>query len=458
MQQSRENGFCCGGGGGMSFIDEPPGKRVNQERARQVLETGADVVAVGCPFCMTMLEDGINATKGDRDVRVMDVAELLWQSVEQRAAPTGPTHESLTSTHLPSIHAERHVMDLGLTESELTFRDELRAWLKANLPPKTSSRQDGRLVHRVSRVLEDWQRKLYDGGYAGVTWPKEYGGRGASFIEQAIFQEEMALADAPERMGTIGQGLVGPTIIAVGTEEQKKRYLPGILSGEEIWCQGFSEPNAGSDVASLETKAVLDGDDFVVNGQKIWTSYAHIAELVPAARAHRSVGAQAQGHHLPAGRHEDCRASRVRPLKMMSGDSGFNEMFFSNVRVPVATVLGKVNEGWHAAITALATSGPTWAPGCTWSSSATSTPSSSRPARSSATASRRSTIRSPPAIGAGLRRLGSVSPEHHPLADDAQQDRAPGPEGSIQKLYWSELNQRNAQIAMEVLGPYALDF
>ena len=243
-------------------------------------------------------------------------------------------------------------MDLGLTESETKFRDELRAWLKANLPTKMVKTADNTTDYY--KYLADWQQKLYDGGWAGVSWPKEYGGRGASFIEQAIFQEEMALADAPERMGTIGQGLVGPTIIAVGTEEQKKHATcPRILSGEEIWCQGFSEPNAGSDVAWLETKAVLDGDHFVINGQKIWTSYAHIAQQCllivrtdPAAAKHKGITALLVDMKTPG--------IAVRPLKMMSGDSGFNEMFFTNVRVPASAVIGKVNEGWNVAITALA--------------------------------------------------------------------------------------------------------
>ena len=244
-------------------------------------------------------------------------------------------------------------MDLGLTASEQKFRDELRSWLKANLPEKSGKAvKNAASAHEYHAYLKAWQRKLYDGNYAGINWPKEFGGRGASFIEQAIFQEELALADAPERMGTIGQGLVGPTIIAVGTDAQKKRFLPGILSGDEVWCQGFSEPNAGSDLASLETKGVLDGDHFVVNGQKIWTSYAHIADwclLVvrtdPAVPKHKGMTSLLVDMKSPG--------ITVRPLKMMSGDSGFNEMFFSNVRVPVANVLGKVNDGWNVAITAL---------------------------------------------------------------------------------------------------------
>jgi len=348
-------------------------------------------------------------------------------------------------------------MDLGLTPSELKFRDELRAWLKANLPAKTSKAvKTADSTHEYHAYLKSWQRKLYDGGYAGVNWPKEYGGRGATFIEQAIFQEELALADAPERMGTIGQGLVGPTIIAVGTEEQKKRYLPGILSGDEVWCQGFSEPNAGSDLAALETKAVRDGDDFVINGQKIWTSYAHIADLCllvvrtdPSAAKHKGLTSLLVDMKSPG--------ITVRPLKMMSGDSGFNEMFFSNLRVPVKQTIGQVNDGWSVAITALSNERAN--------------------------------------LGTGLyvvfkRNLDAVIDHARklkrngkPVIDDPvmrqrlaqayvdlevfrlnttrslsilNRTGAPGPEGSIQKLYWSELNQRNAQIAMEVLGPNAL--
>src|SRR5215211_4793375 len=141
-------------------------------------------------------------------------------------------------------------MDLNLTPGEQEFRDEFRAWLSENVPEEWAE---------YIKYLRDWQRKLYDGGWAGISWPKEFGGRGASLLEQAIFQEELARANAPQLVGTIGLSLVGPTVIALGTEGQKARYLPKILSGEEIWCQGFSEPNAGSDLAALGTKAARDG-------------------------------------------------------------------------------------------------------------------------------------------------------------------------------------------------------
>src|SRR5207253_2356463 len=225
-------------------------------------------------------------------------------------------------------------MDLNLTSQELSFRDELRAWLAANIPKDWVSSLaaiHGQREH--FEFLRDWQRKVYEGGWAGISWPKAYGGRGATVIEQGIFQEEMARAEAPSLVNGLGLAIIGPTIIAVGTEEQKRRYVEKILSAEEIWCQGFSEPNAGSDVAALGTKAIRDGDDFIVNGQKIWTSFAHFADwcllLVrtdTAAPKHKGITCLLL----------DMRSEgiSVRPLRQMSGDSGFNEMFFSNLRVP----------------------------------------------------------------------------------------------------------------------------
>jgi len=344
-------------------------------------------------------------------------------------------------------------MDLGLTDGELKFRDELRAWLKANLPPKMVKTVDNSAAHY--EYLTAWQRKLYEGGWAGISWPKEYGGRGASLIEQAIYQEEMALADAPERMGTIGQGLVGPTIIAVGSEEQKKRYLSKILSGEEIWCQGFSEPNSGSDVASLETKAVLDGDHFVVNGQKIWTSYAHIAQQCllivrtdPAAPKHKGITSLLVDMKTPG--------IAVKPLKMMSGDSGFNEMFFTNVRVPVTDVIGKVNEGWSVAITALANERANLGTGLyvVFKRNLDAMVEKARELKRGGRA-----VLDDPAMRQRLAQA-YVDLEVFRLNTTRSlsmmnKTGAPGPEGSIQKLYWSELNQRMSQIAMEVLGPYS---
>ena len=346
-------------------------------------------------------------------------------------------------------------MDLGLTPSELRFRDELRTWLKVNAPPKPDLTVN--TTHAATafhQQIKDWQRKLFDGGYAGIAWPKDFGGRGATFIEQAIFQEELAVADTPET-ATIGQSLVGPTIIAVGTEAQKKRFLPGILSGDEVWCQGFSEPNAGSDLASLETKAVLDGDHFVVNGQKIWTSFAHFADLCllvvrtdTTAAKHKGITCLLVDMKSPG--------ITVRPLKMMSGDAEFNEMFFSNLRVPVDRVLGKVNEGWNVAITALSNERANLGIGLYVAFK--------RNLDSVVEHARKLHRHGKPAIEDPVLRQklaqSYVDLEVFRLnttraLSTLNKTGAPGPEGSIQKLYWSELNQRNAQIAMEVLGPYA---
>jgi alkylation response protein AidB-like acyl-CoA dehydrogenase len=346
-------------------------------------------------------------------------------------------------------------MDLGLTPSELKFRDEFRAWLKVNLPQKSNHLvRTGEAAAAYYEYLKDWQRKLFDGGYAGIAWPKEFGGRGATFIEQAIFQEELALADAPELFGTIGLSLVGPTIIAVGTEAQKQRYLARMLSGEEIWCQGFSEPNAGSDLASLESKAVLDGDHFVVNGQKIWTSYAHIADLCmlvvrtdTTAPKHKGITCLLVDMKSPG--------ISVRPLKMMSGDSAFNEMFFSNVRVPADRVLGKVNEGWNVAITALSNERANLGSGLyiVFKRNLDAVVEQARKLRRQG-----KLVIEDPVIRQKLAQA-FVDLEVFRLNTTRalsylSKRGAPGPEGSIQKLYWSELNQRNAQIAMEVLGPY----
>jgi alkylation response protein AidB-like acyl-CoA dehydrogenase len=346
-------------------------------------------------------------------------------------------------------------MDLGLTSSELKFRDDFRAWLKVNMPKKSShSVRTSESAAAYHQYLKDWQRKLFDGGYAGIAWPKEFGGRGATFIEQAIFQEELALADAPELGGTIGLGLVGPTIIAVGTEAQKQRYLPGMLSGDEIWCQGFSEPNAGSDLASLETKALPDGDHFVVNGQKIWTSYAHIADLCmlvvrtdTTAPKHKGITCLLVDMKSPG--------ISVQPLKMMSGDSAFNEMFFSNVRVPADRVLGKVNEGWNVAITALSNERANLGSGLyiAFKRNLDAVVEQARKLRRHG-----KPVIEDPVIRQKLAQA-FVDLEVFRLnttraLSNLSKRGTPGPEGSIQKLYWSELNQRNAQIAMEVLGPY----
>src|SRR6202041_570253 len=239
-------------------------------------------------------------------------------------------------------------MDLNLTPEELTFRDELRTWLAVNVPKDWNEWRE-KPIEESFPYLRAWQRKLQEGRWAAVSWPKEYAGRSATLMQQALFWEEMARVEAPPMANSLGLGLIGPTIIAYGTEAQKQRYIPKMLSAEEIWCQGFSEPNAGSDLAALSTTGVLDGDHFVVNGQKCWTSYAWAAdwcELVvrtdPTVPKHKGLTALLVDMHSPG--------VEVRGLKQMTGESEFGEIFFRDVRVPVENVVGKVNEGWGVAM------------------------------------------------------------------------------------------------------------
>ncbi|MBI4749996.1 MAG: acyl-CoA dehydrogenase [Acidobacteria bacterium] len=346
-------------------------------------------------------------------------------------------------------------MDLNLTPSELQFRDELRTWLAANLPKNQPKPGASESDSAYLDFLREWQKTLFEGGWAGISWPKEYGGRGATLMEQAIFQEELAHANAPELIGTIGLALVGPTIIAMGTDEQKKYHLPKILSGEEIWCQGFSEPNAGSDLASLSTKAVLDGDHFVINGQKIWTSFAHFADwcllLVRTdqdAAKHKGITCLLTDMHT--------EGISVRPLRMMSGDSAFNEVFFTDVRVPVSQVLGKINHGWTTAIAALMNERANLGSGlqvifkrnlealiaCSKTLLRNGAPASQDPLARQKIAQ----------IHIELEILGLNTMR---ALTSLKKTGIPGAEGSISKLYWSEMNQKLQQYAQEILGPYA---
>lgn len=345
-------------------------------------------------------------------------------------------------------------MDLNLTPAEQQFRDEARAWLEANLPAPFTGVRNEEDQGEYFDYLRAWQRKVYEGGWAGLSWPKEFGGRGAALIEQAIFQEEWARAEAPPLINVLGLSLIGPTIIAVGTEEQKRRYLPKILSAEEIWCQGFSEPNAGSDVAALGTKAIRDGEDFIVNGQKIWTSLAHAADwcllLVrtdASAAKHKGITAL-----LVNMRSEGVT---VRPLKQITGESGFNEVFFSNVRVPVANVLGEINKGWHTAIATLMNERAHLGTGTyvqfkrnleQLMERARGINRGGRPASSDPLIRQK--------LAQSFLELEVFRLTNLRALSKMANSKVPGPEGSILKIYWSEMNQRMQQVAMETLGPY----
>ena len=237
-------------------------------------------------------------------------------------------------------------MDLRYTEAEDKFRNELSAWLAAEVPahgaPPPTHDWDARRVYDTG-----WQRKLFDAGYAGINWPKEYGGRDATLIEQLIYFEEIAKANAPY-VGVNFVGVLhgGPTIMAEGTDAQKAKHIQRIISGEEVWCQGFSEPVAGSDLAGLQTKAVRDGDHFVVNGHKIWTSFAQVADYCellvrtdPDAPKHRGISWLI----MPM----DLAGISTQPLPTLEGEAEFSEMFLEDVRIPVENLVGAENDGWR---------------------------------------------------------------------------------------------------------------
>lgn len=226
------------------------------------------------------------------------------------------------------------------TPAEAAFRKRLRAWLAENAPHIASGDVE---------ALKAWQKKLYDAGWLGLNWPKAYGGQGASFREQVVYNEEVIRAQTPAPINGIGLMIVGPTLIAVGSEQQKERYLAPILSAEEIWCQGFSEPNAGSDLAGLQTRAVSDGDDYIVSGQKIWTSNSRIADFIfllartdPEAPRHKGITALIVDTKTPG--------VTVKPLRQITGDAEFGEIFLDEARIPKANRIGAENDGWIVAM------------------------------------------------------------------------------------------------------------
>ena len=238
-------------------------------------------------------------------------------------------------------------MDLTLSPSEAAFRDELRAWLADNHPGEDPPGEDEAFEHR-----RDWQRKLFDAGYAGFAWPKEYGGRGATLVEQALFGEEMARAKAPSPANVLGMVMGGPVVITHGTDEQKDRFLKPILTGDEIWCQGFSEPESGSDLASLKTKAVKSNGEWVVTGQKVWTTYAHKAKwCMLVARTDQDVPKHQGLTYFIMDMEQD--AVQVRPLYQITKEPEFNELFMEEARIPDENVVGGVGNGWAVAITTL---------------------------------------------------------------------------------------------------------
>jgi alkylation response protein AidB-like acyl-CoA dehydrogenase len=346
-------------------------------------------------------------------------------------------------------------MDFNYSEADEAFRREFSAWLAQNAPRNASIPLDG-----ISEDGKDdwehklaWYRKLASGGWTCVDWPKEFGGRGLSILQTIIYHEELQRFNAPLPFIGAGPGLAGPTLMHWGTEEQKARFIRKIIMGEEIWCQGYSEPNSGSDLASLQTRAVEDGDYFRINGQKVWTSQAQYADWAfvlcrtdPEAPKHRGISYLLVDMKTPG--------ITVRPLVQITGAQQFNEVFFDDVKVPKKNLVGEKNQGWQVAITTLMY-------------------------ERNVSGGGRSII----AVVGELARLAQrVTRNGRPAwnSDDVRQKIAefkceaealrytylrqltrrlkgvpPGPEGSIMKLCATELNLRMQLFAMELLGPYS---
>jgi alkylation response protein AidB-like acyl-CoA dehydrogenase len=336
-------------------------------------------------------------------------------------------------------------MDFRDTPEEAGFRADLRAWLAANLPADWAERppRPGRGTDDEARA---WSQRLYDGGYVGLTWPEVYGGRGLPHTYHGIFLEETARVNAPSHIGVIGLGMAGPTILAYGSEEQKKRLLQPLLRADEIWCQGFSEPESGSDLAGARTRAELDGGDWVVNGQKVWSSYAHLADwciLVarsdPAAEKHRGLSYLLVDMHSPG--------VEVRPLRQVTGDPEFNEIFFTDVRVPRDSMLGEPGDGWTVAMTTLLHERGTL--GFALSAALQSVLEHLRKTVQNLH------VQDPvvlDALAQGWVDLQALRFTNYRSLTSLMKTGVPGPEGSVAKLHWSETNQRLTSLAQSLLG------
>src|SRR5207249_452645 len=338
-------------------------------------------------------------------------------------------------------------MDFRLSEAEARFQREVHDWLVANLPGGwgTSAYRKPEEPAEKVRFARWWQGRLHEGGWAGLHWPREYGGRGATPIEQLLFAEEYTRTGAPPMIDIgVGPALVGPTLIHHGTEAQKRRFLPKILTGDEVWCQGFSEPNAGSDLAACRTRAELQGDVYHVTGQKIWTSYARFADwCILVVRT----DVQAPKHKGLTFLLVDMKTPgiTIRPLVEMTGVAWFNEVFFDDVRVPREHVVGAPNQGWQIAITTLAHERAGSAPHARLAGEMRDVVDLARSRGAGADARWRQRV-AQSFIETEIVRL---------IAWKQVTAGQPGSEGSCLKLLWSEVDQRMKELAIEVEGPYA---
>jgi alkylation response protein AidB-like acyl-CoA dehydrogenase len=335
-------------------------------------------------------------------------------------------------------------VDLNYSAEDDAFRQHVRTWCAEHSAGPLET-----LAHKKA-----WQRTLYDAGFVGMGWPREYGGQDARPMEQAIVAEEMARANVPGAINSLALGLIGPTLIAHGSDDQKQRYVRRMLTAEDIWCQLYSEPDSGSDLASLKTSAVRDGDDWVVNGQKVWTSLGPIADFGillartdPSVSKHQGISYFILDMHAPG--------VEVRPLKQITGSSEFAEVFFTHVRVPADNIIGNEGQGWELAQTTLGfeRGGNTLA----------------RVTRHQATMQRLIDIcqlvsrDAKPALEDPVvrQKLGRMLVEvevlryaGYRILSKLEQGKRPGSESSVDKLYYSELDKRHQELVQDILGPY----
>jgi alkylation response protein AidB-like acyl-CoA dehydrogenase len=343
-------------------------------------------------------------------------------------------------------------MNFAYSAADERFRDRLRTWLAVHCPARAERvpHDEASLAEEVA-FLRDWQRRLHDAGYVGLLWPREYGGRGAPPTQQAILNQELARARAPQLINRVGVNNTGPTLIAHGTEAQKRRLLPPILSGDELWCQLFSEPNAGSDLAALRTRAEPDGDDFTVSGQKVWTSYAQfatwgilLARTDPSAPKHRGITYFVLDMASPG--------ITIRPLRQATGSTEFSEVFLDGVRVPRDHVVGEVNQGWEIALTTLAHERGTGFAFKEQVLQKIAVEDLVRLARARGRATD-PTVRQ--AIARGWVEVEIMGLMNCRTLTRLERGGEPGPESSLVKLFWASLTQRLHELALELEGPYA---
>ena len=344
-------------------------------------------------------------------------------------------------------------MDFNYTAEDEAFRAELRAWLRSNTRYAVPMREpladeaEGDWEARVQ-----WHRKLNEGGWMAINWPREFGGRGAGILQNIVYHEELERAGTAAPFTGFGIPLLGPTLIHWGSDEQKRRFLPKILTAEEIWCQGYSEPNAGSDLAGLQTRAVEEGDDFIVNGAKIWTSAAQHADWIfllvrtdSGAPKHKGISYLLVDMKTPG--------VTVRPLVQMTGARGFNQVFFEDVRVPRQNLVGQKNQGWQVALTTLMFERSSGHDRGSANQIAELAGLARRVARDGGMAWEFSSVRQK--IAQFTLEAEAIKYTSYRQLTRQLKGIPPGPEGSMLKLGSTELALKVAAFALELLGPYS---